>query len=313
MSYPSTIEYNLTVNELIRSSFRLLAIDEIDAYGYTNGFIALNLMLKSWQNEHVGIWLNSNLTLYLNTTSQYYLLGSAATDAPISSSVDETQIATAAVTGATSIVVDSITGIAASDKIGIELDDGTLQWTTVSGSPSGTTIVLAAALTDDVAVDNYVYTYTTRANRPLEILEARLRDDDDMDMPLNIVSRREYMGLSTKDDTGTPNTVYYDAQLTSGRLYVYPVNDNVTNRIILTAKMPIYDIDTATDNVYVPVEWLEAVKYNLAVRLIPENINKIINKSAIPLIISMAQDLKDKAISADSTLTSIFFLPDIRR
>ena len=56
------------------------------------------------------------------------------------------------------------------DNIGIELDDGTIQWTTINGAPAGSTVTLTDALTDDVASGNAVYVYTAKTNRPMKLL-----------------------------------------------------------------------------------------------------------------------------------------------
>ena len=68
---------------------------------------------------------------------------------------------TAVKTGASkddlTIDVDSISGIADDDGIGITLDDGTVQWTTVNGTPSGNTVTLAEDLDGDAAAGNVVY------------------------------------------------------------------------------------------------------------------------------------------------------------
>jgi hypothetical protein len=44
-----------------------------------------------------------------------------------------------------------VTGVATTYNIGVQLDDGTFQWTTVNGAPSGFTVTLTAVLTDSAA------------------------------------------------------------------------------------------------------------------------------------------------------------------
>jgi len=44
------------------------------------------------------------------------------------------------------------------ESIGVEMDDGIIHWTTVSGTPTATTITLVAAITGTVAEDNKLYT-----------------------------------------------------------------------------------------------------------------------------------------------------------
>lgn len=53
--------------------------------------------------------------------------------------------------------VDSISGIADGDSIGITLDSGMIQWTAVSGTPAGDTVTLLEALDGAAAIGNVVY------------------------------------------------------------------------------------------------------------------------------------------------------------
>jgi hypothetical protein len=71
----------------------------------------------------------------------------------------ETAMRVAGVATDATIDVDSITGITNGDNIGVELDDGTMHWTTVNGAPSGTVITLTAVLPSATAIDNRVYAH----------------------------------------------------------------------------------------------------------------------------------------------------------
>ena len=70
-----------------------------------------------------------------------------------------TKVATAAVPGDTTVVVDSIANIADGDSITVQLDGGGQLITTVNGTPSSSTITITDALTDFVSVDNAVIVY----------------------------------------------------------------------------------------------------------------------------------------------------------
>ena len=48
--------------------------------------------------------------------------------------------------GATTLTVNSITGLASGDVIGVKLDTGLYHFTTINGAPSGSTVTLTAAL-----------------------------------------------------------------------------------------------------------------------------------------------------------------------
>ena len=225
----------------------------------------------------------------------------------MSASIVKTEVATAASSGDTNIVVDSITGITDGDYLGIELDDGTVQWTTVNGVPSGSTIVAAVVLTDGVAVDNHIYTYTTKAQRPLEIIEGRRISGDGISTPLLQISRNEYMALSDKSNSGIINQIFYDPQLTNGALFVWPTCADVQDTLELTIKKPITDFDSSADDGEFPVEWTMAIVSNLAVLIGMEN--------GIPLnaqLGRLAESSKFMARTFDDEKTSVFFQPERR-
>ncbi len=271
MALSGSYDFSMTRDQVITAAWRLLGFrdpttptaDEI-----THISRNLNMMLKSWQNQNVGLWLTRTLYLLPAHETASYNLSSTGTNC--TATLVETELSVAAASGATSITVDSITGIVANDYIGIQLDDGTRQWTTVSGTPSGYVVTLAAALTDDTAIDNTVKSYTTKAQRPLRIIEARWRDADGIDTPLSIGNREDYTSVADKTTVSTPNLVWYDPQLTTGVLYVWPKPETVDGLIILSAVYPIQDMDSSSDDFEVPVQWLEALIYNLAVRLSPQ-------------------------------------------
>jgi hypothetical protein len=75
-----------------------------------------------------------------------------------------TSLAATANIGATSISVEKITNFHASDSIGILLDGGGLFKTTVSGTPGGSTINLAAPMPSQASAGAGVYDYTTGDN-----------------------------------------------------------------------------------------------------------------------------------------------------
>ena len=224
---------------------------------------ACNMMLKEWQGQDIGLWLKKEMYVFLAYRDGAYSLGASGDQATLT--LIETELSSSSAAADTTLTVDSITGIASADIIGIELDANTLQWTTVASTPSGSVITITTGLTSSAGIDNNVYTYTTISQRPLEILEARLHRDDDTETPLNILTRQEWMDYSSKTSNGLPNSVYYEPLLDSGILHVWPRPEKVNDYIKLTAKYPIQDIDAATNDPDFPAEFYRAVKFNLAV------------------------------------------------
>ena len=224
---------------------------------------ACNIMLKEWQAQGVGLWLKKELYVFLAYRTGSYSLGASGDQATLT--LVETELSSSSAAADTTLTVDSITGVTDGDVIGIELDANTLEWTTVNATPSGSVITITTGLTSSAGIDNNIYTYTTISQRPLEILEARLHRDDETETPLNILTRQEWMDYANKTSNGLPNSIFYDSQLDSGILNVWPRPEKVNDYIKLTCKYPIQDIDAAANDPDFPAEIYRAVKFNLAV------------------------------------------------
>lgn len=306
MTLSGSYDFTMTRNELITAAWRMLGFrdpttpfpDEIVHISRN-----LNMMLKSWQNQNVGLWLTRTLYLFpAHETASYSLSSSGAN---CTTAIIETAIKTAAISGATTITVDSITGIASLAIIGVELDDGTRQWTTVSGSPSGYVITLGAALTCAAAIGNTVKVYTAKAQRPIRIVDALWRDSSDNDSPLEILNGDEYKTIPDKTSTGTPLQVYYDPQISTGVLYVWPKPETVNGVIVMSAVYPIQDMDAATDNIEIPAEWFQAVMYGLAVEIAPQYPEQVSSQTYRELRERASEEL-EAAKMADSEVSYTF-------
>lgn len=114
-------------------------------------------------------------------------------------------------------------------------------------------------------------------NRPLKILECYYRDSDGNDTTMIPLTREEYWNLSDKDQSGQPTQFFFDPQDdgtdTSNTIYVWPVPDaNFADELYVVYQTHIKDVSDAldgTEEINVPQEWLETVKYGLATRLAP--------------------------------------------
>lgn len=306
MATSGSYDFNLDRDGIITEAYSLtgsVAIGETPtAAEITDGGKSLNIMLKGWQAKGYGLWLNQEITVFPGYAEKSVSLGPTGNHA--SATIVKTEMKVAGVATNLTINVDSITGMTSGDYIGIELDAGTLQWTTINGVPSGNTVTLMAALTGAAAIDNHVYTYTTKTQRPLSVIEARLITSDEIEIPIEVISRDIYMLLSNKDTTGLINQAYYDPQLTNGKLYVWPTSSDVKNRIEMTIKKPIMDFDASADDGEFPQEWFEAITTNLAIR--------IGIKNGVPLdpeLKELAMISLQDALGFDQEQESMFFQP----
>uniref|UniRef100_A0A6H1ZKJ0 Uncharacterized protein n=1 Tax=viral metagenome TaxID=1070528 RepID=A0A6H1ZKJ0_9ZZZZ len=304
MSTSNSTDWTIARDAIITSALRKLRrIDPnltVPAIDITTGTEALNMMIKAWQTDGVFLWLNEEICLFQQYNTQFYTLGPSGTgNCGLLSDSFKTQLAAAAAVGAGTITVDSDDNIANADYVGIQLDGGTIQWTTVNGIPAADVVTLTAVLTGAAAVDNYVFTYTTKAPRPLKILEARVRDTDDVDTPLEIItSRTQFLSQTDKDSTGRVLEIHYNPDITNGQLYTWPVcgTTDITDRIIMSVQRVIEDFDSSTDNFDGPPEALAALTWGLAVEVAPEyGVDILSGKgTAIPLMAEKYYNLLKK-------------------
>lgn len=309
MATSGSTDVNLTRNQIITDALMAIGVlgaeDTLAASDQTYANRVLDQMIKQWQATGIGLWAKTEATLFLTDgTAKYQLGGSGAAKA--SNTVVETTTTAAAALGASTIAVTTATGMAVSDNIGIVLDNNTIQWTTISAIAS-LTITLAATLTSAAASGNRVYTYTTAVGRPLDITQVRLRNDSDSDRVLTPLAREDYFAIYNKTTEGVPSVCYYDSQLNSAFLYVWPVPDSVDMRIKYTYTRTLDDMDSATDNPDFPQEWLLAIVFNLAVLLAPAYGKEPKVQQGLG---QMASYALQTARSFDIDAGSVFFRPD---
>ena len=148
--------------------------------------------------------------------------------------------------------------------------------------------------------------------RPLRILECVRRNTDNIDVPLNKLTKSEYYNLSNKFNEGTPVSYYYDPQLDNGELTIWQPPSTTTAAeysIVIVYHIPSEDMDSANDNFDCPSEWLEAIKYGLALRLAPEY---GVDQPSYYALRGMFEDIYDKALTWDMESGSIYFQPDFQ-
>lgn len=270
---------------------------------------SLNLMLQEWQNLHIGLWLNQEVTLFLIADRKYYSLG--LTGDHCTASHTETTLSAAASSGAAYVMLTDTTSLLIGTHVGIELDSGSVQWTTLLASSVGGITTLNAALAGSAASGNSAFTYSTKISRPLEIIEARFFGNNaGTDRPLDLIAKTDYQNLATKDSSGKVTQYAYDPKLTNGRLYVWPVCDDEMDQIRMTVKTPIDKFVSANDDAQFPEEWQPAIIYGLAARLIPKFGKKI--TPTMQLVLAQAAETFQNAKTFDTEDSSIRFVPDIR-
>lgn len=269
MSTSGTTAFSRNRDQLIRSALRKVSAFESgetpDSDSMNDAAEALNVMVKHWQGSGVQIYKTTEALLVVQPGQTRYSLGSSSTDRAMSDWV-ETSLSVAAVAGAIAVSLATVTGVADLYYIGVQLDDGTIQWTTINGPPSGTTVTLSDVLTDSAASGNMVIVYQTNLVRPLRVIDARRYNFiSAIDVPLGEMDRLEYQDMPNKTSTGAVNSFYYDRrENTLGYLYLWPAPETTNEGIKLTIAKPIEDFTTGGDDADLPQEWIRALEWGLA-------------------------------------------------
>lgn len=278
MTTSGTYSFTITRDAIIRQA--MLNIGKLDAQesplaqDTADCAIVLNMLCKQWQSKGdfaagLKVWTRKRGYLFLNNSTGRYSIGGAGwTNSPVL-----TNTTASATLGASTIKVPSGLSIANGDNIGIELDTGALQWTTVV-SYVGTTITLTATLTAASSTGAQVYAYTTTGTQPISIETAILRDSTLNDVPLNIIRDvQTYDMLPQKanpQNQSDPTAIYYEFQLGSSYLYTdVGAAQDVTKYIIITYLESIQDFNNPLDTPEYPQEWFLALTWGLAKEICP--------------------------------------------
>jgi hypothetical protein len=269
MSTSGTAVFSRNRDQLVKRALRIVNAFESsetpDADSVNDTAEAMNTMVKHWQGNGIQIYKTVEAILFPQVGQVRYSLGTSSSDHATETWV-ETELTVAASLGAGAITVDSVTGIATTYKIGVELDDGTMHWTTVNGAPAGQVVTLTAVLTNSAAVGNRVIAYQTNLVRPLKILSARSYNfDSAIDTPVEEMGRVEYAEMPNKSSSGAINSFYYDRrENTLGYLYLWQAPATIDSAVKMTAAKPIEDFTVAGDDADLPQEWIRALVWGTA-------------------------------------------------
>jgi hypothetical protein len=297
MTTSASVNFSVSRDDIIRASAEEngevaegepITPDRTAAYA-----LRLNSWIKSLMANGAKLWAMKQATLFLTAGTASYSLG--ATGTHCTNSYVQTTLATAEALGSTSLGLTAFAGMAASDNIGVVLDDGTIHWTTISGAPGATTTI-AVGLASAAAAGNVVFSYTSKINRPqrIDTESAYWHSAAGQDTPVELISRARYAQLANKSTRGKIVQAYYDPQLGNGILSVWPTPDNATDVLKFWYERILEDFDASADTPDFAIEWGEALILGLASKMSPS--------SGMPLRERM--DLKARADEALAIVTN---------
>lgn len=275
MATSGSVDWELERDDLITDAYRMAGIiaqtADPSAGQITTATSLLNSLLKNW-NVRLKMPLWTLKYGYVLPTTGVSEIDAGPTGGHVTNSYVTTTLTADSASSDTTLTVGSISGISASDYIGIELDDKTMHWTTVNGSPTGSTVTITSGVASAASTGNRVFAYTTKIQRPIRILKAFTRDvSSNNDVPIDIITSHEYMDLGTKTTASYPTKLHYAPLINDGKIYVWPRFNTGDRIIVFQYHRPIEDMDADTDTFDFPQEWTLPTTLQLALLLTPGN------------------------------------------
>ena len=288
MATSNSWHFGQTASDIITGALEninvLEAGESVDSDDSTVALRTLNQLVKQWQGnadqaQGLKVWTRQRVTLFLAKNQVKYLVGPGASDARATTSYGRTTVSSAYASGTSlnvTALTDTTTNVGTTvtmtdgDIIGVVLDDGTIAWTTISAAASSP-ITIGAGLGGAAAVGNYVYWFTSRAQRFVEIEHAALRDEELIDTKVSVYTDvQQYESIPQKDGEGDATAILVEPLTTQTRVTLDFAPQDLTKQLRLTVIYPSEDYDATSDDIAYPQEWFAALEWELAKRLAPK-------------------------------------------
>lgn len=286
MATSGSYDYSLTAAAIIQAAYEDLGEIQpgatVPTAHSTMALVRLNMLAKQLQGNSdmapgLKIHTRQRINLWFAKGQQTYLVGPGSSDARAATLWGRTTISADEAAAQTVLSITSNTDtttfpgstvtMTAADIVGIELNDGTIQWTTISGTPAAT-MTVGVALISAANAGNYVWWFTLRAQRFPLIETAVLRDENYNDSPLAIYKEvSQYAAVASKYADGTPTAILVEPLRTQTRVTLNSQPTDVTKTVVLTVLYPAEDYDATTDDIAFPQEYLRFMAAELAFML----------------------------------------------
>lgn len=289
MATSGSYDFSLTAAQLLSRIAKNLGVlgagETINSNDQTDILQTLNVVAKELQGTSDGspgmkVHTRQRVTLFLAKGQQTYLVGPASGDARATTQYGRTTLSAAEASGQTVLSITSNTDTTTfpgttvtmtnGDIIGVELDDGAIHWTAISGTP-GATATVSVALTGNAASGNYVWWFTSRAQRFPVIESAVIRDVNRNDRPVDVyIDARQYdQGVADKYSDGTPTSILVEPLRIATRVTLNSQPTDVTEQLVMTVLYPSEDYDATSDDIAFPQEWLGYLEWEVTLRSCP--------------------------------------------
>jgi len=272
MATSGDISLTITRDDIITEALELLGVLEAgvspNSDDLTSAARSLNFIIKAWQTDGLQVFTVKRGYLFLERSQHEYEL--STTGDHWTYEYKSTTLAADAAASQAQIDVTDITDMEVGGYFGLELDDGTVVWDTIATLDGGTLLSLTSNLDSIASSGNTVMYHTSKADEPMGVVEASLRNESLNDRPLEVMSRQEWSELSNKTYDGSVTQVYFDDRVTPPMLFTWPESAQDFDIIVLWIKRVTESFVTANDNPDFPQQWFYPLATNLAVAIGPK-------------------------------------------
>jgi len=298
----STGVYTKTFGDICRAALRDTGIVSpempIQVPHFTIAQEVANDVLAHWQALGIHLWSEAEALLPLNPSQTEYSLGAGG--AHCFTDYVYATASSAIASLATVIPCSTTTGMTVGDFVGVELIAGTRHWSTISSISAGVSVTIATGIVSAAASGASIYTYTTKIDRPVRVLDVRFATTQtNNELLVNQESRQRYYQTSNKTQTGSNVSAwYYSPQLTTGKLSVWSPVTTCVPLLRFTFVKPQYVNEDQSENVLIPSEWFLPFKWAVAEQLAityevdPNKLISIAQQAATTLNAALSNDVE---------------------
>jgi hypothetical protein len=301
--------FQLTLEEMISDALGIIQVgvdgEEVEPEYYARARVVANRVVLEMQM--MGLHLSSYKVGYLFLQPdqyQYVIENENATN-----TYYQRTLSAAEATGQTVLSVDDVTDLEVDDTIGITLDDGSIQWTTVS-AVGADTVTVSDALTDDAASGNYLFNYRVALRQISRIHQIWRRDNYVSDIPITMISQQEYDALPYKTtSSGVPSISYYHRSIPKGTLYLWPLPSTAIPIMGFWYECKLGQLENTTDVIDMDQFYIPFFVQRLALRC---GEAFAISSEALARVKQTDEELMALSLSYDDEATPIKISPNRR-
>ena len=322
MALSASFDFTVARSDIIPAALRKLGVLAEGQSPSTNqttyASLALNIMLKSFMADGLPLWyVKTGYAYPVTGTNSVAMAGTSGghwTEELILTKLTADSAASDTTLDVSITAADDVTGTTAnSDTIGIELDDGTVQWTTISSGGGTATLTIATGLTSAASTGNRVYAYTAKTQMPEKILDVYKVNAESgsritlLPTPISTLQGQNQLSESSPTTWSYAETVNAVPGTNIGTFKFWPRWANGDDYLEILFQHPFDDMDADANNLSFPPAWYEAIIYGLALRLADEY---QVTDSVYKRVGTAAQGAKEVAESATTEGASMYVFPE---